>query len=237
MRDPHANDLTIYDGHADSWWSDEVRWLRTLRNMVPGRLRWFDRHVVWPGRRVLDLGCGGGFMAEALAARGARVTGLDPAAKAVAAAARHAAQEGLDIAYLAGRGEALPFADAAFDIVVCVDVLEHVDDPARVLAEAARVLAPGGSFLFDTINRTALARFGAVTMAERVIRLLPRGAHDPAMFLTPDEMRAHLDAAGLAPGRFAGLGPRGVDRRGDLRFGPWPSLAVQYMGLARKPRG
>ncbi|ROU03829.1 bifunctional 2-polyprenyl-6-hydroxyphenol methylase/3-demethylubiquinol 3-O-methyltransferase UbiG [Histidinibacterium lentulum] len=229
------NDLTIYDAVARDWWSDEVRWVRTLRNMVPGRLTWFDRHADWAGRRVLDLGCAGGFMAEALDDRGAIVTGLDPAAETVAAARQHADAAGRGIDYLVGVGEALPFAAESFDHVVCVDVLEHVANLDRVLSEVARVLKPGGLFLFDTINRTALARFGAVTVAERVVRVLPRGTHDPALFIRPAELRRGLGAAGLVPGPMTGLGPRGVDRRGDLTFGTLPVRWVIYMGLARKP--
>ncbi len=226
------NDLTIYDDAADRWWSDELRWVRTLRNMVPGRLSWFDRQIEWHGKQVLDLGCAGGFMAEALDDRGARVTGIDPAAAAIEAARAHAA--GRAIRYDVGVGEALPYADAAFDAVVSVDVLEHVADLEQVLAEVARVLRPGGLFLFDTINRNLLARFAAVTVAERVLGLLPAGTHDPELFIKPRELRAHLLAAGLAPGRFTGLGPRGLTRRGDMTFGRLPGTAIIYMGTARK---
>lgn len=232
--DPARNDLTIYDAVADRWWSDDVRWVRTLRNMVPGRLSWFDRHIDWPGRAVLDLGCAGGFMAEALAGRGARVTGIDPAAEAIGAARAHAAAEGLDIAYDIGVGEALPYGDATYDAVVCVDVLEHVADLGRVLEEVTRVLRPGGLFLFDTINRNPISRLATVTLAEDVLRLLPRGTHDPALFITPNELRAALAAAGLEAGRFTGLGPRGITRRGDLTFGRLPVTTVIYMGTARK---
>jgi len=230
------NDLSIYDKVADRWWSDEVRWLRVLRNMVPGRLAWFDRHIDWAGKAVLDLGCAGGFMAEALAARGATVTGIDPAAEAVAAARRHAQAQGLSIRYDVGAGEALPYGDAAFDAVVCVDVLEHVADLDRVLAEVARTLRPGGLFLFDTINRNPLSRFVTVTMAEDVLRILPRGTHDPAMFITPAELRTSMQRAGLVPGPVTGLGPRGVNRRLDPVFGPLPLTAILYMGTARKPQ-
>ena len=229
------NDLTIYDRVADQWWSDEVRWVRTLKNLVPGRLRWFDRQVDWRGKAVLDLGCAGGFMAEAMAARGATVTGIDPAADAVEAARRHAAEGGLPIVYDVGVGEALPYADAAFDVVVCVDVLEHVSDLHKVLAEIARVLRPGGLFLYDTINRNPLARLATITMAEDVLRLLPRGTHDPALFIRPAELRAALQGAGLVQGPITGLGPRGVNRRFDLTFGPLPLTAILFMGLARKP--
>lgn len=229
------NDLTIYDETADAWWSDEIRWIRTLRNMVPARLDWFDRFIDWNGARVLDLGCAGGFMSEAMTERGAVVTGIDPSEGAIAAAREHAAISGLSIEYDTGVGEALPYADGAFSAVVCVDVLEHVADLNRVVAEVARVLAPGGVFLFDTINRNPLSRFATITMAEDVLRILPRGTHDPELYIRPDELRVVVEAAGLKQGPFAGLGPRGLDRRGDMIFGRVPGLVINYMGVATKP--
>ncbi|GGB13127.1 bifunctional 2-polyprenyl-6-hydroxyphenol methylase/3-demethylubiquinol 3-O-methyltransferase UbiG [Allosediminivita pacifica] len=228
------NDLSIYDGAAEQWWSDEIRWVRTLKNLVPARMRWFSRHVRWTGKRVLDVGCAGGFMAEALAGAGAEVTGIDPAEKALKAARAHAARNGLSISYDRGSGENLPYDDGTYDAVVCVDVLEHVDDPLRVLAEAARVLRPGGRFFYDTINRNVVARLLAVGMAENVIGLLPKGAHDPEMFLRPAELEQGMRQVGLDPEARTGLGPRGVNRRGDLVFGRLPGSAVQYMGVARK---
>ena len=236
MADPRRNDLSIYDAAAPHWWSDEIRWVRTLRNLVPGRLAWFDRHIDWRGKRVLDLGCAGGFMAEALAERGALVTGIDPAADAVSAARARAALTGQEIRYDVGVGEALPYEAAAFDAVVCVDVLEHVADLTRVLAEVERVLVPGSAFLYDTINRNPVSRLAAVHVAEDLLGLLPRGTHDPGLFITPGEMQSGLRRAGLVPGPTKGLGPRGMTRRGDFTFGPLPSRAVIYMGLARKPR-
>ena len=229
------NDLTIYDKVADQWWSDDIRWVRTLKAMVPGRLSWFDRQIDWTGKRVLDLGCAGGFMAEALAARGALVTGIDPAAQAIKAARAHADQMGHDIRYDVGMGEALPYDRESFDAVVCVDVLEHVQDLSQVLAEVARVLTPEGVFLFDTINRNPLARLATITMAEDVLRLLPKGTHDPSMFIKPAELRAGLVTAGLVPGPVTGLGPRGISLRGDLRFGRLPLTTILYMGTAQKP--
>lgn len=229
------NDLTIYDKVADRWWSDGIRWVRTLKNLVPGRLKWFDRHIDWQGKDVLDLGCAGGFMAEALAERGAHVTGIDPASDAIDAARDHARAGKLRIAYDVGVGEALPYDDASFDAVVCVDVLEHVADLHRVLSEIARTMRPGGLLLFDTINRNPLARLASITIAEDMLRLLPRGTHDPAMFIKPKELRAAFQGVGLVPGPITGLGPRGLNRRLDLTFGPLPSTAVLYMGIACKP--
>jgi 2-polyprenyl-6-hydroxyphenyl methylase/3-demethylubiquinone-9 3-methyltransferase len=236
MRDrPERNDLTIYDRAAPDWWSEEVRWLRALRNLVPARLAVFDREMAWHGAEVLDLGCAGGFMAEALADRGARVTGIDPAAEAVAAARAHAAATGREIRYDVGAGEALPYPDAAFDAVVCVDVLEHVADLDQVLAEVARVLRPGGLFLYDTINASWIARLAVVRLAEDLLGLLPRGTHDPALFVAPRDLARRLSAAGLVPGPTTGLGPVGVSRRGDPVFGRIPVRWILYAGTARAP--
>jgi 2-polyprenyl-6-hydroxyphenyl methylase/3-demethylubiquinone-9 3-methyltransferase len=235
MTENTRNDLTIYDGVAANWWSDDIRWVRTLKNLVPGRLGWFDKHVDWNRMTVFDLGCAGGFMAEALAARGAKVTGIDPAAQAINAARVHAAESGLEIQYDVGVGEELPYENAAFDVVVCVDVLEHVGDLTKVLAEMARVLKPGGLFLFDTINRNLLSRFATITIAEGTLRLLPKGTHDPALFIRPAELRTGLEKAGLVSGPMTGLVPRGLNRNGDFTFGPLPIRTVIYMGVARKP--
>lgn len=174
-------------------------------------------------------------MSEAMATRGAAVTGIDPAAAAIEAASCHARIGGLQIAYDIGAGEALPYKDAAFDAVVCVDVLEHVADLHRVLSEVTRVLRPGGLFLFDTINRNPLASFATITVAEEILRLLPRGTHDPAMFIRPRELRAAMQGAGLVAGPMTGLGPSGINRRLDLTFGSLPLTTILFMGMARKP--
>lgn len=237
MVETKRNNLAIYDEVADQWWSDDIRWVRTLKNLVPGRLKWFDRHIDWQGSEVLDLGCAGGFMAEALCDRGAIVTGIDPAAQAIEAARKHASASGKSIQYDVGVGENLPYDTGRFDAVVCVDVLEHVKDLPKVLAEIERVLKPGGTFLFDTINRNPISHLGAIIIAEDILRLLPKGTHDPALFIKPKELRIGIEKAGLVPGPTTGLGPRGINRRGDLTFGPLPLQAVIYMGIARKPKG
>ncbi|MEM6382561.1 MAG: bifunctional 2-polyprenyl-6-hydroxyphenol methylase/3-demethylubiquinol 3-O-methyltransferase UbiG [Pseudomonadota bacterium] len=235
MNKPVRNDLTIYDDVASRWWSDDIKWVRTLKNLVPGRFAWFDRHIDWPGKKVLDLGCAGGFMAEALDERGAEVTGIDPAAEAIAAASQHAVQGGRAIRYDVGVGENMPYADDSFDAVVCVDVLEHVSDLRKVLSEIARVLRPGGLFLYDTINRNWLARFVVVTIAEDVLRLLPKGTHDPDKFIKPGELCTGLLEAGLEPAGQTGLGPAGINRRFDFVFRPLPFKGIIYMGVARQP--
>jgi len=231
-------DPTIYDAFGSRWWSGTSRWLRTLHNLVPARFTYFDREVPdWRGKAVLDVGCGGGFMAEALAQRGAGVIGVDPSHEAIEAARAHAGAQGLAIDYSVGVGESLPVETGSIDIVVCVDVLEHVDDLDQVVSEVRRVLRPGGLFLFDTINATALARLCVVFFAERLLRLLPRGTHDPAKFIPPAVLRSKLGASGFACRPFVGLGPRGINRRFDPTFGRYPTLSVLYLGSAVLPGG
>jgi 2-polyprenyl-6-hydroxyphenyl methylase / 3-demethylubiquinone-9 3-methyltransferase len=226
------NDLTIYDRYAAHWWDGSQRWLRTLQNIVPARLKYFDWEVKWPGKTVLDLGCGGGFMSEALAARGAIVTGVDPAAGAIAIAKQHAGEQGYSINYLVAAGESLPLEDHSIDCVVCVDVLEHVADLGAVLDEVKRVLKPGGKFLFDTINRTMLATLFVVHFGETILRLLPKGTHDPAMFIPPNRLREMLSVRGFSNIKMSGFGPRGINSKFDVTFGRMPMLSVMYIGHA-----
>ena len=227
------NDLSIYRIYAANWWDGSQRFLRLLHNLVPPRLAYFDTIVgSWRGKTVLDLGCGGGFMSEALARRGATVIGVDPSEEAIRVAQAHAESERFKIEYEVGYGESIPVADHSVDCIVCVDVLEHVADLDRVLDEVQRVLKPDGVFLFDTINRTPLAALVIVHLGETIFRLLPRGTHDPAKFIRPSELRVKLRERGLAVGPFVGLGPRGLKRNFDFTFGRLPSVQIMYMGHA-----
>ena len=151
------------------------------------------------------------------------------------AARQHAQQTNREIRYDVGVGEDLPYPDLSFDIVVSVDVLEHVMDLEKVVREVRRVLRPGGWFLFDTINRNPLARLATITIAEDILGLLPKGTHDPDMFIKPKELRHILEAENFDVGTFVGLGPRGVNRRLDPVFGRIPGTLIIYMGTARAP--
>jgi 2-polyprenyl-6-hydroxyphenyl methylase / 3-demethylubiquinone-9 3-methyltransferase len=168
-----------------------------------------------------------------LAQRGAAVTGIDVAAAAIDIAINHAAGQNLPIQYHVGLGEALPLADHSMDYVVCVDVLEHVSDMGRVLDEVKRVLRPDGIFLFDTINRTFLASLVVVFFGETILRLLPRGTHDPAKFIMPAELAKQLAARGFGDCKFSGLGPAGLNRKLDFIFGRVPTLSIMYIGYAK----
>jgi len=229
------NDQSIYEDNAQAWWEGSQKFMRLLANQVPARLEYFDRIAPdWEGLDVLDLGCGGGFMAEALARRGARVTGVDPSLASLEAAQKHARTQGLDIAYHAGIGEAIPIESRSFDRVVCVDVLEHVQDVEKVLSEAYRVLRPQGIFFFDTVNRNWLSRLIIITLAENIVKALPRGAHDAAKFIRPVELQRQLENIGFTvdPRTFSGLTSVGFDQRKDMVFGLTPATWTLYLGYA-----
>ena len=208
-------DNTIYDHVPGTWW-DEDGFMALLRTSVnPPRVAYFrdvlvERLRLDPrGLRVLDVGCGGGLLSEAFAAMGCEVTGVDRSAPTLASARAHAVQSGRSIRYLDGSAESLPSDAQAFDVVVCCDVLEHVDSPDVVIGEIARVLKPGGAFLFDTINRTLRSNLVAIKLAQdwRPTRLIPRDVHVWDKFIRPDELVALMDRHGMAHQDLTGLSP------------------------------
>ncbi len=225
---------SIYDLRPDQWWNDRDGPMAPLHWLTPARFDYF-RRVVGPlsDKSVLDVGCGGGILAERFAAEGAKVIGVDPMFACCRAGREHAASSRLPIDYARMRGESLSFAAGSFDVVVAADVLEHVDDLPRVLGEVARVLRPGGCLLFDTINRTWLARLVLVWLGERVLGVVPKGTHDPARFISPPDLRRMLAYEGMALGDITGLGPVGY-WRGRVRFGRLPWTSLSYLGWARK---
>jgi 2-polyprenyl-6-hydroxyphenyl methylase/3-demethylubiquinone-9 3-methyltransferase len=204
-------DNHLYDTMADSWW-DESGMLHILHGLNPARLRYLRRVLAGTdlgGRKTLDVGCGGGLLAEELARMGGEVTGVDPSERSLEAARTHAQQEGLAIDYRRATGEALPFPDATFDLVCCCDVLEHVDDLRHVLSEIARVLRPGGIFLYDTINRTFRSWLVVIKLFQewRSTSFMPPDLHDWRQFIKPAELTALLAGAGLVNQGLAGLRP------------------------------
>ncbi len=191
------NNLAFYDQQAAQWWN-ETATIFPLSKLNPLRFQYFDRVISqWHGLNVLDVGCGGGYTCEFLAQRGAIVTGIDPSAACIEVAKRHAAAMGLAIDYHVGVGESLPFQCDRFDIVICVDVLEHVHSPAATVTEISRVLQPGGVFCFDTINRTWQSRWLMIWLLEDLLRQIPRGIHDWYKFVTPEELHQLLMQVGF----------------------------------------
>ena len=227
--DYRLNDQRIYD-QKNTWWSDDDDDLKPLRRLVPARMAFLSESSDWVDKQVLDVGCGGGFMSEAIARLGAHVTGIDMAEGAVQAASAHANSENLAITYLQGSADSLPFEDNIFDRVVCTDVLVHVPDPALVLKEIARVLKPGGHLFFSAINRNAFAAFVMVTLGEDVLGMVPKGTHDPKTFIKPIELKGFAESVGLETEKSEGLGPIGW-RKGPI-FGKHPNNWVMYQGKA-----
>lgn len=195
---------------ADAWWDPEGKF-KPLHMLNPCRLDYavtqiaaqFGRDPAAPralaGLRLLDIGCGGGLLCEPMARLGAEVVGADAAARNIPVARLHAERMGLDIDYRVTTAEDLAAAGETFDVVLNMEVVEHVPDPQAYLDACARLVRPGGIMLTSTLNRTPKSYVMAIIGAERVMRWLPRGTHDWARFITPDELRAMLAQAGLTP--------------------------------------
>ena len=182
------------------------------------------------------MGCGGGLLAEECARLGLSVTGIDPSTRSVRTAREHARESGLAINYLAAAGELLPFADGSYDVVFCCDVLEHLEKPATVIAEISRVLKPNGLFLYDTINRTLLARALLIWYGENFPSGgLKPGIHNYQDFIKPIELRAVLTISGLQVRELKGFMPRGF-AHGHVTMGPGWFMGVSYVGYATKGR-
>ena len=207
-------DNEIYNRPGDIWW-DENEPLNAIRTALnPARLEYFSRAFAATGtdpkdKVVVDVGCGGGLLAEEMARLGAQVIGIDPSAASLETARAHAAAGGLSIDYRVGAGEHLPLDDASADIVYCVDVLEHVDDLDAVIGETARVLKAGGVYLFDTINRTRLSRLVMIKLSQQwsATAWMPPELHDWEQFVTPGELRSTLDHHGLVTQEMVGMSP------------------------------
>ncbi len=229
------NDVAMYDERADAWWSDTDPMFAPLRAMAQPRLSFVARHAVaLDGKRVLDVGAGGGFLSVELAQRGAHVTALDLAPRALMAARTEAARRMLALSAVAASAEAVPLRDAAFDLVICTDVLPHIVDKKLVLDELARLVKPRGQLFVATMNRTALAKFILITLGEDILGIVARGTHDDATFITPDELAREMSARGLTQVHVEGVGPAGLNGKGFV-FGKVPTQAVMYQSLFAKP--
>jgi 2-polyprenyl-6-hydroxyphenyl methylase/3-demethylubiquinone-9 3-methyltransferase len=227
-----ALDNAVYDRLGTTWWEDQSPLALLHGSMTAGRMDYFrdvlarlGRLPTGYGRRtVLDIGSGGGFMAEEFCRIGFSVTGVDPSTVSVETARSHALAAGLDVRYRVGSGEDLPVADGGCDVVCCSDVLEHVKDVDQVLAEAARVLRPGGLFFFDTPNRTLATKvITEATQNWRITRVVNFSGHDWNAFLSPSELARRAARQSLSVEEIVGLGPRAGIR----------TAIVAYLGLRR----
>jgi len=236
-------EVAKFEAMADEWWNPSGKF-KPLHMLNPCRLDYitaqiateFDRDLRTPdpfsGLRILDIGCGGGLLSEPMARLGADVVGADAAAGNIPVARLHAEKSGLRIDYRNAAAETLADAGEAFDAVLAMEVIEHAADPQAFVHACQRLLKPGGILICSTLNRTAKSFAAAIIGAEHILRWLPRGTHDWSKFITPDELHALMNAAGLGP----------VDRKGFV-FSPlswaWSlsdrDLSVNYVAAAIKP--
>ena len=182
---------------AHRWW-DPTSEFRPLHEINPLRLEWINARVPLVGKQVCDVGCGGGILAESIAKKGATVTGIDLSEKALKVADLHSLESGIKVRYELISAEELAAREAGqYDVVTCMEMLEHVPDPAAIVQACAKLVKPGGHIFFSTLNRNPKSYLFAIIGAEYVLGLLPRGTHDYAKFITPAELSGFARTAGL----------------------------------------
>ena len=232
MQNADPLELAKFSGLAHRWW-DRDGDFRPLHDINPLRLDWIDQLAGLRGKRVLDVGCGGGILADSMARRGAEVLGVDLATKALQVARLHAIETATPhIEYREVATELLAKErPGAFDVVTCMEMLEHVPEPSSIVAACGDLLAPGGWTFFSTINRNAKAFAFAIVGAEHVLRLLPKGTHEYAKFIRPSELAGWCRDAGLEPATTRGLEYNPLTRCYRLAA----DTSVNYLLACRKP--
>jgi 2-polyprenyl-6-hydroxyphenyl methylase/3-demethylubiquinone-9 3-methyltransferase len=224
-------EIAKFDAAAPRWWDPEGEF-RPLHDLNPARLDYIEARAGLAGRQVLDVGCGGGLLAEAMARRGGRVLGIDLAPEALAVARLHALESGVAVEYRQVEVESLAGTmPAGFDVVTCLEMLEHVPDPSAVVAALARLVRPGGHVIVSTINRNAKAFALAIVGAEYVMRLLPMGTHRYARLIRPSELSRWARGAGLELADLAGLEYDPLGRSARITC----DVSVNFLAHFRRP--
>lgn len=194
-----------FEEFASSWWDPEGP-MKPLHDLNPARVRYISERCELSGKEVLDVGCGGGILAESLAERGAKVTGIDIAQKVIDVARLHLLESGLNVEFVTGTAEQMATDSVSgFDVITCMEMLEHVPDPVSVIKATAAMLRPGGHAFFSTLNRTPHAFLFGIVGAEYVARICPRGTHRYDRFIRPSELSAWLREAGLQVNEIDGI--------------------------------
>jgi 2-polyprenyl-6-hydroxyphenyl methylase/3-demethylubiquinone-9 3-methyltransferase len=224
-------ELKKFSDLAHQWW-DPTSEFRPLHEINPLRLDWINSQAPLAGKNVVDVGCGGGILSESMARRGAKVTGIDLSEKALKVADLHSLETGVQVRYELITAEALAERESgAFDVVTCMEMLEHVPDPAAIVAACAKLVKPGGRVFFSTINRNPKAYLHAVIGAEYILRLLPKGTHDYAKFITPAELSQFARNAGLQIDALKGIGFNPLTKVYSLNR----DTSVNYLVACSKP--
>jgi 2-polyprenyl-6-hydroxyphenyl methylase/3-demethylubiquinone-9 3-methyltransferase len=225
-------EIAKFDALASRWWDRDGEF-RPLHDINPLRANYIDEHSAVAGKRLVDVGCGGGILAESLAQRGANVTGIDMGEAPLSVAKLHQIESGTEIDYRQSTAEQLAETEAAnFDIVCCLEMLEHVPDPGAAIAACAALAKPGGSVYFSTINRNPKAFAFAIVGAEHILQLLPAGTHEYAKFIKPSELAGWMRSAGLVMEGMTGLTYNPLTKHYRLNE---TDVSVNYMVRAVKP--
>jgi 2-polyprenyl-6-hydroxyphenyl methylase/3-demethylubiquinone-9 3-methyltransferase len=226
-------EIAKFEKLADRWWDPNSEF-RPLHQINPLRLQWIDQRAHLKGKTVLDVGCGGGILTESMATLGAKVTGIDMGKAPLAVAKLHMRASGQRIDYLHSTAEDLAETrPGAFDVVTCLEMLEHVPDPAAVVRACYELVKPGGLVFFATINRTPKSFLLAIIGAEYVLNLLPRGTHEYRKFIRPSELEEWAREAGLMMRELTGMHYNPLSRRYWLA----PGVDVNYLAYTVRPDG
>jgi 2-polyprenyl-6-hydroxyphenyl methylase/3-demethylubiquinone-9 3-methyltransferase len=224
------DEIAKFERLAARWW-DPTSEFRPLHEINPLRLDWIAARAPLAGKTVLDVGCGGGILAEAMAVRGARVTGIDLGEAPLAVARLHLKETGQEVEYQKIAAEELARAQpGAFDVVTCMEMLEHVPDPASIVAACAQLVKPGGQVFFSTLNRNPKSWLFAIVGAEYILKLLPRGTHDYMKFIRPSELERMSRHAGLSVREYTGMHYNLLTQRYTLG----PGVDVNYLVHAER---
>jgi len=216
---------------AHRWW-DPSSEFRPLHEINPLRLEWINQRAPLAGKKVIDIGCGGGILAESMAKKGADVTGIDLSEKALKVADLHSLESGVQVRYQKIAAEDMAAAEAdQYDVVTCMEMLEHVPDPASVIKACQSLVKPGGYVFFSTLNRNLKSYLFAVIGAEYLLQLLPKGTHDYAKFITPAELSQSIRNAGLEVLGMKGLSYNPLTKIYSLNN----DTSVNYMVACKRP--
>ena len=231
----NAAEIEKFSQHASEWWNEQGP-LKTLHQINPTRVQWIAQHAQLAGVKTLDIGCGGGILSEALAREGALVTALDMAEDSIDIAREHAATSQLTIDYQAVTAEAwAEVHPESYELITCMELLEHVPDPASVIHASAQLLAPGGMVFYSTINRNPKAWALTIGAAEYLLKWIPKGTHQYDTFIKPSELSAMARQSGLEVVALAGVGYQPWKSK-QYPFVPTNDTSVNYMMVCRKPK-